>query len=397
MYDMSGFDFDIRDVVRLLNLRIRRKNSRSYDVDCPFCGHKKGKMNVNIEKNVFRCNYCDTHGGMLDLYAKLYNLTKSEANTQIREALNLGQYRDDYQKPVKAEEPPPVENSEIASLDMRDKTYSGLLELLVLSQKHLENLLGRGLTREQIIKQRYRSVPLFGVKSLVTKLIDRGFQVSGVPGFYLDEEDKWTLNVSARVSGILIPILSEDGKIQGFQIRLDHVIDGCKYIWLSSTNYHKGVSSGSPVHVIGNLDTEVAYITEGALKGTIAHYLSGKTFISVAGVNQYRNLEPVLEKFKQRNLKVVYEAYDMDKKMRTGCDRNYGDRCMECLNTGQTCPDKERKRKMIQNGCLRLYEICEKLNLSVQRMLWDTDEGGEWNGEIKGIDDLYYEMKKKPQ
>lgn len=119
MYDMSGFDFDIRDVVRLLNLRIRRKNSRSYDVDCPFCGHKKGKMNVNIEKNVFRCNYCDTHGGMLDLYAKLYNLTKSEANTQIREALNLGQYRDDYQKPVKAEEPPPVENSEIASLDMQ--------------------------------------------------------------------------------------------------------------------------------------------------------------------------------------------------------------------------------------------------------------------------------------
>ena len=52
---------------------------------------------------------------------------------------------------------------------------------------------------------------------------------------------------------------------------------------------------------------------------------------------------------------------------------------------------------MIQNGCLRLYEICEKLNLSVRRMLWDTDERGEWNGEIKGIDDLYYEMKNKSQ
>ena len=25
MYDMSGFDYDIRDVVRILNLRIRRK------------------------------------------------------------------------------------------------------------------------------------------------------------------------------------------------------------------------------------------------------------------------------------------------------------------------------------------------------------------------------------
>ena len=35
MYDMSGFDYDIRDVVRILNLQVRRKNPSSYDVDCP--------------------------------------------------------------------------------------------------------------------------------------------------------------------------------------------------------------------------------------------------------------------------------------------------------------------------------------------------------------------------
>lgn len=52
MYDMSGFDYDIRDVVRVLNLRIRHKNTHSYDVDCPFCNYKTGKMNVNIERNV---------------------------------------------------------------------------------------------------------------------------------------------------------------------------------------------------------------------------------------------------------------------------------------------------------------------------------------------------------
>ena len=97
-YDISGFGYDIRDVVRVLNLTIRRKNAKSYDVDCPFCNHKTGKLNINIEKNVFRCNYCDAHGGMLDLYSRLYNVTKTEANQQIREALNLGQYRDDYQR-----------------------------------------------------------------------------------------------------------------------------------------------------------------------------------------------------------------------------------------------------------------------------------------------------------
>ena len=77
MYDISGFGYDIRDVVRVLNLTIRRKNAKSYDVDCPFCNHKTGKLNINIEKNVFRCNYCDAHGGMLDLYSRLYNVFDS--------------------------------------------------------------------------------------------------------------------------------------------------------------------------------------------------------------------------------------------------------------------------------------------------------------------------------
>lgn len=396
MYDMSGFDYDIRDVVRILNLRIRRKNSRSYDVDCPFCGYKTGKMNVNIEKNVFRCNYCDEQGGMLDLYGKLYNLSKSEANRQIREALNLGQYRDNYEKPVAVEEPPMVENSELAALEEIDHTYQVMLSQLSLSKKHLEDLEGRGLTREQIEAQRYRSVPLFGMKNLVRLLIEKGCTVKGVPGFYLDEDGEWSLNFSARLSGILIPIISAKGLIQGFQIRLDHVIKDCKYIWFSSVNKNLGVSSGSPVHVIGNLDVDTVYITEGALKGTIAHYLSRKTFICVAGVNLYANLQSVLEDFQQRNLKFVYEAYDMDKKMKTDCDQNYK-KCQECKKTDDSkeCPYKVKKRKNIRNGCQKMYEVCRNLALPVQRMLWDTDETGHWNGEIKGIDDLYYEMKKQ--
>lgn len=139
MYDISGFGYDIRDVVRVLNLTIRRKNARSYDVDCPFCNHKTGKLNINIEKNVFRCNYCDAHGGMLDLYSKLYNVTKTEANQQIREALNLGQYRDDYQRLVRPErdsEPPAPVNSERASDIGIDQTYSWMLSMLTLSRKH---------------------------------------------------------------------------------------------------------------------------------------------------------------------------------------------------------------------------------------------------------------------
>lgn len=70
MYDMTGFDYDISDVVNLLKLQVRHKNSVSLDVNCPFCGETKGKMNVNLRKNVFRCNRCDVSGGMLDLYGR---------------------------------------------------------------------------------------------------------------------------------------------------------------------------------------------------------------------------------------------------------------------------------------------------------------------------------------
>ncbi len=56
----------------LLNLHVRHKNAASLDVDCPFCGEKKGKLNLNTKKNVFKCNRCGESGGMLSLYGKIY-------------------------------------------------------------------------------------------------------------------------------------------------------------------------------------------------------------------------------------------------------------------------------------------------------------------------------------
>lgn len=75
----GDFPFGIMDVVELLHLRIRRRQANSVYVDCPFCGDRRGKMNVNFVKNVWRCNYCDEHGGMLALYARLNNTTTSDA------------------------------------------------------------------------------------------------------------------------------------------------------------------------------------------------------------------------------------------------------------------------------------------------------------------------------
>ncbi len=58
-YDLP---FDIMDVADILDIRIRRRGARSVYADCPFCGDSRGKLNLNLEKNVFRCNYCGVSG-----------------------------------------------------------------------------------------------------------------------------------------------------------------------------------------------------------------------------------------------------------------------------------------------------------------------------------------------
>lgn len=90
------FPFDISDIVFLLNLKIRRKNQTSWDCDCPFCG-KEGKLNINLEKNVFRCNKCGEGGGQLQLYSKVYGLDRATACEQIKNYLGKGIQAPEYE------------------------------------------------------------------------------------------------------------------------------------------------------------------------------------------------------------------------------------------------------------------------------------------------------------
>lgn len=232
---------------------------------------------------------------------------------------------------------------------------------------------------------------MYGLHKIAETLQESGCVLEGVPGFYRDTEERWTMNFKTKNSGFLVPVESMDGKIQACQIRLDHPRDNNKYLWFSSAGYPHGVSSGSPVHVIGDLDAENVYLTEGGLKGSIAYYLSGHTFICLAGVNMYRSLRPVLEEFQRRKMKFLFEAFDMDKKLKTDCDKHYH-KCSVCSEKGtpENCPYKVEKRRIIQNACGKVYGICQELSLPVSRMVWDQGADGNWNGKLKGIDDYYY-------
>lgn len=394
------FPFTIADVCSLLNLSIRRRLQSSMYVDCPFCNNgKKGKLNINFAKNTFRCNYNEEHaGGMLELYARYQNISRSDAYREICDALRTDDPQKSECRAIRSEIPPPADTVEIACLETRHQTYSMLLSGLILTETHKRKLLERGLTEEQIRMQGYKSTPAFGYAQLASRLLEQGCTLLGVPGFYVDDNGEWAASFNPRCSGILIPVMSIDGRIQGAQIRLDHPIDGTKYFWFSTAEKNMGCSSGSPVHFVGDPQSKTVFVTEGGLKGNVAHGLSGRTFLCNAGVNQIQNLRQALQILKGVGLQKVYEANDMDKDMDIICHCDYKDKCETCehrenyRDTG-VCPKKEIKRDNIRRGCAALLALCVELDLDVERLTWDKCPDGLWAGNLKGIDN--FELFKK--
>ena len=321
MAQPQEFPFNIMDVAELLHLHIRRRQADSVYADCPICGDKRGKMNINFAKNLWRCNYCNEGGGMLALYGKVYGISNSEAYREICDTLQNGLTAPEYtvkELPEKVV----VEQSALASPQEIHQTFSMLLELLTLSPQHRKHLQEvRGLTDEQIERLGYKSTPPFYLcRSLTEKLRSRGCKVEGVPGFYVGKDDKWTVNFNSITAGIIIPARGIDGMIRGAQIRLDTPIrdqesdpdkSGTKYLWLSSSSKKRGVSSGSPVHFVGDPFARVVYVTEGLLKADVAHYLMDRSFAATAGANNVNKLDMLFALLAANGTEVIIEAEDM--------------------------------------------------------------------------------------
>lgn len=197
---MRDYPFTILDVAGILNLKVRRRQSTDMDVDCPFCGHKKGKMNLNFAKNVFRCNYCGESGGMIELYSKVFQISNAQAFAEICEILHDDKKADALPKPIYT---PDMEQIPKADLEIRHQTYSMLLSQLILSKDHQKNLMERGLDAEQIVKYGYKSTPAFGFHKIVSAIMARECVLEGVPGFYTKKNNTYGINFNKHASGIL--------------------------------------------------------------------------------------------------------------------------------------------------------------------------------------------------
>ena len=369
---LDEYPFNILDVAGLLRLTVRRELSDSVYVDCPFCQKRKGRLNLNFEKNVWRCNRCGESGHMFELYARMQNISVTEAKLEIADALGGGilpELQETCPTAAPAGEKAAVEQSPLASRQEIDHAMRELLSMLTLTEAHRENLRERGLTDEQINAFGFKSTPSYRrCHEIPQRLRARSCTVAGVPGFYLDKRGRWMVAFSSRLYGIVVPVRGLDGLVCGAQIRLDIPLkddedgpedEGAKYVWFSSARKHMGVSSGSPLNFIGDLHAHTVYVTEGSLKAYVAHGLTGRTFLSAQGVNNLGGVPEAFAWLSRHGTELIVEAYDMDK---------FNNPCSAA-------------------GASKIYALAKQSGLMCQSLTW--------NPNYKGVDDWQNALKQK--
>lgn len=399
--------FTIADVANLLSVRrITGVSEDSFGVECPFCGDTRGKCNFCVAKdgevkNVYHCYHCGASGNMLSLYAELTGIYGTDrhkkAYWEIKEKLGTGDYsvikkRVQRIETVKKKE---MQTETVRNLAERDLIYREMISMLKLKETHKRALRARGLSDTDInvmIQNGYRSTDRENSQAIARRLIKRGFSLNGIPGFYMNRHGDWDTAFYFSNEGLLCPVYTAEGKVIGFQIRLDKLSKKRKYVWFTSSGLEKGTSSKSPAGIYGSMEENTVWVTEGILKSQIAFLRSHHAYIGIPGVSNYKGLYQILRDLKKQGLQKVYECYDMDKMLYLNCEKDYDHSCAGCeyakyAFSGFECPSKRLKRDNIRNGCLKLYGICKKLDLECLRMTWDEAPDGLWNGNYKGIDD----------
>ena len=172
----SNMPCTIEDVVNLVGIKVVRNTGTQLHCKCPFCDDKKAHLNVKISKNVFRCNRCGRGGGVLHLYALMYDVSM---NTAYDELCRIFNYGEETSREVRLKQTPVVVKPELplASTEVRDNTYSNLLSLLSLGAAHRESLLLRGLSSEDINRLGYKTTPAVRAPKIVTQLLERGCEL----------------------------------------------------------------------------------------------------------------------------------------------------------------------------------------------------------------------------
>ena len=317
MTDNKNFTFE--DAV----ICAQKHNGTLSDVDlsrsscichCPKSNHAKSKkIKIDFTGGWFKCAKCGD-GGSSPVSLFMHVTDIADATEAARTMHKLLGDDGNSSRPAPAPKTPEPVGYEAAELSVRNHTYTSMLQLLPLAPSHRKSLKERGLTDDQVDHLGYKSLPR-DRRQLCKKLLQKGCVLEGVPGFFKDKQDNWTLNVFG--TGIFIPFRNALGQIQFMQIRTDNPKeDGQRYFALSSSGKAFGTGSRTWIHArkgARSEDWKEIFITEGALKADVASCLSGKNFLGIAGVNNIGDLPRALRDLTLSGLEKVSLCYDMDK------------------------------------------------------------------------------------
>lgn len=333
------FPYTIADVLSMNNLP-NNFVSRSIRIACPFCRAEKIEKNfgVDLDSEKFHCYKCGIQGrGGTQLHALLHGISTKEAYKEVMSYVGSNSYEKRDLSGI-TKEPIEVSQAEEASDIMKNNAYEKLLSLTNLSERHKQDLLSRGFKESEITFLNYSSYPkreedkitemYFSIPRLIMSKPEEGLNVKGVPGFYKTKnKGAWTMMNST--GGIVIPYRSWENKILGIQIRKNNEDVECndnKYIWFSSMGKNEGCKQRTCLHYACDYvwdENDKDYhplikknslcITEGALKGDLAHCLSGIPFVCVPGVSSANAaLKQDIPKWVKAGVEQIFLCFDID-------------------------------------------------------------------------------------
>ncbi|MDN9956135.1 DUF3854 domain-containing protein [Clostridioides difficile] len=371
--------FDNEEKLNIINVALKCDIELIKTIDssrvlahCPFCDDRSGHMYLTIEnkefRNFYKCYKCGSYGSSVSLYAKSKGITTKEAYIELindisRERLNVS-------KKIIEKVQKKGNSCDIKDVNYLDSIYRVFLDSLILEDKHFNNLKNRGLNDFIIKKNLYRTIDIkYKERIRICKnLINLGFDLKGVPGFYNDKFGKWNF-VSKK--GFLIPIGNLDGRIISLQIRMDdeELISNknlkSRYKYFSSYKCQDGTKAIAAIHYIkGSNNDNSIIITEGPLKADITNFFSNKSIIAIPGVSIGHS--EVVRMIKSLGNPLAIICFDMD--------------LYDNINV---------KRSMI--------ELCKKFNENNISFVYKSwKEKYKKNKNLKGIDDLlYHEYKNR--
>ncbi len=364
------------EVAAINHLQLLRESGGEKFYVCPFCGNKKGKFSINDRKNFFHCWSCDAGGGATSLHMMLNPSEGYDGPDGVKKAAkdiwkllkNEGYIEHDL--PQVSTEP---EVSKQSDEDL-SRVYKRMLSMLTLQEKHKNNLLKRGISEDMVRKLKFKSVPDYKEAArVVAALLKEGYELEGVPGFYMSENGTWKMKLSGE--GIFCPVYDGDyNYILGFQIRLDNPLHDNKYIWFAGEKKggFKGCSIGSIASYLPGKSDGCCIITEGILKAAVTWcLLDGQvSVLGVPGVKCLKTAEPYL----LRNKGFYHAAFDMDKASKKDL----------------------KKSEDISNCEKKLIGYVNSFGCPCESLTWDTDKDGMSKERYKGIDDFLVAYDNKP-